>query len=514
MKITELSKLTAAELSQKLLNKEVSAVEVTKNSLEQSQAIDEKLGAFLTFTPEQALETAKKVDQKLQNGEELPKLAGIPIGYKDLFVTKGVETTASSQILKGWIPPYTATIIEKLEQNLVPMIGKTNCDEFAMGSSTETSGYKLTYNPYDLSRIPGGSSGGSAACVAGFETTLSLGTDTGGSIRQPAAVCGCVGFKGTYGSVSRYGIIALASSLDQAGPFTRSVKDAALLQEVIQGFDPKDSTSIPDFSADLSGAVEKGVNDLENNQLKGKKVGYIKQLMGEGFQAGVNEVYQQTLKKLEDQGIELIEIDLPDLKYALGAYYIIQPAECSSNLAKFDGVRFGLRSIPPDLENTTENMMRETRKNGFGWETKRRILLGTYALSAGYYDAFYGSAMKVRTLLIEKFTEAFEKVDVLITPTSPNVAFKIGEKISDPMTMYMNDIATIPVNLIGAPGMSVPIGLAKDPNDSGDSNSPDLPVGLQIIGNPLDDEKVFYYGSIVEQLANYIHQPSAILSGS
>jgi aspartyl-tRNA(Asn)/glutamyl-tRNA(Gln) amidotransferase subunit A len=381
----------------------------------------------------------------------------VPIAVKDVVVTKGLPTTAGSKILEGWIPPYDATLVERIKAAGLPILGKTNMDEFAMGSSTEHSAYGNTKNPWDLDRIPGGSGGGSAAAVAGFEAPLAIGTDTGGSIRQPGAVTGTVGVKPTYGGVSRYGLIAMASSLDQAGPVTRSVLDAALLHELIGGHDPHDSTSINEPVPGVVAAAQQGAQ----GDLKGLRVGVVKELSGEGYQAGVSARFDESLDQLRALGAEIVEVSCPSFGYALDAYYLIMPAEASSNLAKFDGMRFGLRVEPAEGPVTAERVMGATRGAGFGDEVKRRVILGTYALSAGYYDAYYGSAQKVRTLIQRDFAAAFEQADVLVSPTAPTTAFKFGEKLDDPLAMYLNDIATIPANLAGVPGMSLPNGLPR-----------------------------------------------------
>ena len=385
--------------------------------------------------------------------DTLHPLAGVPIAVKDLIVTRGQPTTSGSKMLEGWMSPYDATVVTKIRQAKLPILGKTNLDEFAMGSSTEHSAYGPTRNPWDTSRIPGGSGGGSAAAVAAFEAPLALGTDTGGSIRQPAAVTGTVGTKPTYGSVSRYGAIAMASSLDQIGPVARTVEDAALLHELIAGHDPKDSTSLPDPVPAFAAAA--GSNDVA-----GMRIGVIKQLQGTGYQNDVLARFQDSLEMLRSAGAEIVEVDCPSFEYALGAYYLIMSSEASSNMARFDGVRYGHRVLPQEGPVTIERVMGATRAAGFGDEVKRRIILGTYALSAGYYDAYYGSAQKIRTLIQRDFDAAFESADVLISPTSPTVAFPLGEKLQDPMAMYLNDIATIPANLAGIPAISVPGGLA------------------------------------------------------
>jgi len=443
--------------------------------------VDERVHAFLYVDPQESIARAREVDQQIGRGELSSPLAGVPIALKDLLATKGLPTTCGSRILEGWRPPYNATIVEKLHAAGVVSLGKTNMDEFAMGSSTEHSGYGPTHNPWDLQRIPGGSGGGSAAAVASFESPLAIGTDTGGSIRQPAAVTGTVGVKPTYGGVSRYGIVALASSLDQAGPCARDVMDTALLHSVIAGHDPRDSTSInapvPDF---VAAALKADV--------RGMKIGVIKELQGDGFQAGVLERFNQSLETLTDLGAEIIEVSCPNFQYALGAYYLILPSEASSNLAKFDGMRFGIRE--DDGKNrSVEQVMSATREKGFGAEVKRRIMLGTYALSSGYYDAYYGQAQRIRTLITRDFEAAFSQVDVLVSPTAPTTAFKIGEKLDDPLAMYLNDVATIPVNLAGNCAMSLPIGLASEDG---------LPVGLQIIAPAMADALLYQVGSALE----------------
>lgn len=480
--MSDLIKLTAAQLAQKIASREVSAVEVTKAHLEQIEKVDDQVHAFLYVNTQGALAAAEQADKDIAQGNPASALAGVPLGLKDVMASEGMPTTAGSKILEGWIPPYDATLVTKIRKAGIPILGKTNMDEFAMGSSTEHSAYGPTHNPWDLSRIPGGSGGGSSACLAAFEAPISIGTDTGGSIRQPAAVTGTVGVKPTYGGVSRYGLIALASSLDQAGPCARTVLDTALLHSVIAGYDPKDSTSI-------NKPVPAVVEAAKRGDIKGMKIGVVKELSGDGYQAGVLTRFNETVKIIEDLGAEVIEVTCPSFPYALAAYYLILPSECSSNLAKFDGIRFGLRA-GDDGTKSVEQVMSETRAAGFGDEVIRRVILGTYALSAGYYDAYYGQAQKVRTLVARDFASAFEKVDVLISPTAPTTAFKIGEKLDDPLAMYLNDIATIPVNLAGLPGMSLPIGLAPEDN---------LPVGMQVIAPAMADERLYNVGAAVER---------------
>ena len=480
--MNELLRKSAAEQSKALKNKEISAVELTTAAFERIAEVDEKLGAFNSLTKETALETAKKVDEKISKGEELPLLAGVPLALKDNMNLIGSKTTASSKILENFVSPFNATVTEKLLNNLVPIVGKANLDEFAMGSSNENSAFKKVHNPWDLKKVPGGSSGGSAASVAACEAALALGSDTGGSIRLPASFCGIVGMKPTYGRVSRYGLIAFASSLDQIGPFARTVEDAANLLEVISGHDPKDSTS-------LNLPVEHYAADL-NNSLKGKKIGVIKDLMTEGLEEDVEKAIQNAIDTYKSLGAEVVEISLPHLKYSIGIYYILATAECSSNLARFDGVKYGYRT--PDAKNLME-MYTKTRAEGFGPEVKRRIMLGTYALSSGYYDAYYKKAQQMRALVTQDFTEAFRKVDALISPTCPNTAFELGAKASDPLQMYLTDIATISANLAGIPGMSIPAGFDK----SG------MPIGLQILAPQLQEKALFNVAYQFEQSHDY-----------
>lgn len=483
--MNELLKKSAAEQSKALKNKEISAVELTNAAFERINEVDGKLGAFNSLTKEAALDTAKKVDEKIAKGEELPLLAGVPLALKDNMNMKGSKTTASSKILENFVSPFNATITEKLLSNLVPIVGKANLDEFAMGSSNENSAFKKVHNPWDLKKVPGGSSGGSAASVAACEATLALGSDTGGSIRLPASFCGIVGMKPTYGRVSRYGLIAFASSLDQIGPFARTVEDAANLLEVISGHDPKDSTSL-----DLP--VEHYAANL-NNDIKGLKVGVIKELMTEGLSEDVQKAMEKAIEDYKKLGCEIVEISLPNLKHSIGIYYILATAECSSNLARFDGVKYGYRTA--DAKNLME-MYTKTRAEGFGPEVKRRIMLGTYALSSGYYDAYYKKAQQMRALVAQDFAEAFKKVDILISPTCPNTAFELGAKSSDPLAMYLTDIATISANLAGIPGMSVPAGFDKD----------GMPIGLQILAPQLQESRLFNAAHKFERINDYYLQ--------
>ncbi len=479
--MTDYTRATATEQAAALAAGDVTSVELTQQHLDRIAAVDGPVHAFLHVSDEIALTAAAAVDAARAAGEELPALAGVPIAVKDVLVTEGIPTTAGSRILEGWVPPYDGTVTARLRAARMPILGKTNMDEFAMGSSTEFSGYGPTHNPWDLDRIPGGSGGGSAAAVAAYEAPLAIGSDTGGSIRQPAAVTGTVGVKPTYGGVSRYGAIALASSLDQLGPVARTVADTAALHEVMGGHDPKDATSLDEPVPACTAAVAQGVD----GDLKGVKVGVVEQLGGEGYQDGVRSRFEESLDLLRARGAETVEVSCPSFEYALAAYYLILPSEASSNLAKFDSVRFGMRVEKDNVENT----MRATRAEGFGDEVKRRIILGTYALSAGYYDAYYGSAQKVRTLIQRDFAAAFGKADVLVSPTTPTTPFKLGERLDDPLAMYLNDVATIPANLAGIPGMSLPAGLA--PEDG-------LPVGFQILAPAHEDARLYRVGAALE----------------
>ncbi|MDQ1666869.1 MAG: aspartyl-tRNA(Asn)/glutamyl-tRNA(Gln) amidotransferase subunit [Actinomycetota bacterium] len=478
---TDLVRLTAAETARVIADGEVSAVEVTRAHLDRIGAVDDRVHAFLHVDEEGALAAALAVDERRAAGETLGPLAGVPLAMKDVVTTKGVPTTAGSRLLEGWVPPYDATVTRLVREAGIVILGKTNMDEFAMGSSTEHSAYGPTHNPWDLSRIPGGSGGGSAAAVASFEAPLAIGTDTGGSIRQPAAVTGTVGVKPTYGGVSRFGLIALASSLDQAGPCARTVLDAALLHAAIAGHDPLDSTSIDAPVPDVVAAAR-------SQDVRGMRVGVVKQFSGEGYQPGVEQRFRESVELLEELGASVVEIDAPHFAYALPAYYLILPSEASSNLARFDGMRYGLR-VGDDGTASAEQVMAITRDAGFGAEAKRRIMIGTYALSSGYYDAYYGQAQKVRTLVVRDFERAFEQVDVLVSPTTPTTAFPIGERIDDPMSMYLADLCTIPSNLAGNASMSIPAGLSPDDG---------LPVGLQFIAPPLADDRLYRVGGAVE----------------
>jgi aspartyl-tRNA(Asn)/glutamyl-tRNA(Gln) amidotransferase subunit A len=476
--MSELIKKTAAELAAAIAAGEVSAAEVTQAHLDRIGAVDGEVKAFLHVAADDAMAQAREVDRKRAAGEPLGALAGVPVAVKDLFATAGMPTTCGSKILEGWVPPYESTITQRLRKAGAVLIGKTNMDEFAMGSSTENSGFWTSHNPWDLSKVPGGSSGGSAAAVAAHEAPLALGTDTGGSIRQPAAVCGVVGTKPTYGGNSRYGVVAFASSLDTPGPFGRTVLDAALLHEVMSGHDPCDSTSI-------DAPVPPVVEAARHGDVAGLRIGIVSEFSGDGYQPGVMTRFTEAVEVLEALGAKVTEISCPHFKYALPAYYLIAPSEVSSNLARFDGMRYGLRVGG----GSAEEVMAASREAGFGAEVKRRIMLGTYALSSGYYDAYYGKAQQVRTLIIRDFDNAFSQVDVLISPPTPTTAFNIGERADDPMAMYLADLCTIPSNLAGNAAISVPIGLAPDDG---------LPVGLQVMAPPLADERLYRVAAAVE----------------
>ncbi len=482
--MSDLTRLSASDLATALAVREVSSVEATKAHLDRIAAVDADVHAFLHVS-DHALEVAAGVDRRRASGERLGPLAGVPLAIKDVLVTTDMPSTSGSRILEGYMSPVDATVVARARAaDLVPL-GKTNMDEFAMGSSTEHSAYGPTRNPWDLDRIPGGSGGGSAAAVAAFEAPFALGSDTGGSIRQPAHVTGTVGVKPTYGAVSRFGAIALASSLDQVGPVSRTVLDAGLLHDVIGGHDPHDSTSLTDAWPSFADAAREGAT---GEVLKGLRVGVITELPDSGFQPGVSASFRAALAAMEAQGAEIVEISAPHFEYGVAAYYLILPAEASSNLAKFDSVRFGLR-VTPHASATVEEVMAATREAGFGDEVKRRIILGTYALSAGYYDAYYGSAQKVRTLIQRDFDEAFARVDVIATPSAPTTAFRLGEKLDDPLQMYLNDVTTIPANLAGVPGISIPSGLADG-----------LPVGIQFLAPAREDARLYRVGAALEAL--------------
>ncbi|HEY6798887.1 MAG TPA: Asp-tRNA(Asn)/Glu-tRNA(Gln) amidotransferase subunit GatA [Kineosporiaceae bacterium] len=491
--------LTAVQMAEAMAAGEITSVELTRAHLDRIAAVDggrdadgvatgPGVHAFLHVRAEEALVDAAAVDAARAAGESLHPLAGVPIAVKDVMTTRGVTTTCGSRILRGWVPPYDATVVRNIKAARMVVLGKTNMDEFAMGSSTEHSAYGPTGNPWDLDRIPGGSGGGSSAALAAFQTPLATGTDTGGSIRQPAAVTGTVGVKPTYGAVSRYGIVAMASSLDQAGPCARTVLDTAMLHAVMATHDPMDSTSLPGPRPDVVAAARAG-------DVSGMRIGVVRELhgtgeSGSGYQTGVLQRFDEAVEVLVDAGAKVVEVSCPSFTAALAAYYLIMPSEVSSNLARFDAMRYGLRVYPAGIDDpTTEQVMAATRAVGFGDEAKRRIILGAYALSSGYYDAYYGSAQKVRTLIQRDFAAAFEEADVLISPTSPTTAFRLGEKLDDPLSMYLQDVATIPANLAGIPGMSVPAGLADE--DA-------LPVGLQILAPANADDRLYRVGAVVE----------------
>ncbi len=478
------------QLHQQLVSKERSAVDITQDYLGRITALEPKLHSYLTVTSEQALAQAQQIDDKIAAGEDIGILAGIPMGIKDNLCTRGIRTTCASKVLENFVPPYESTVTQKLMEAGAITLGKTNLDEFAMGSSTENSAYQLTGNPWDVERVPGGSSGGSAAAVAADECVVALGSDTGGSIRQPASFCGVVGLKPTYGLVSRFGLVAYASSLDQIGPLSRTVEDSALLLQAIAGYDPRDSTSInveiPDYTKSLK------------TDLKGRRIGVIKETFNaEGIDETVKASVEKAIQQLQELGAEIQEISCPQFPYGLPTYYIIAPSEASSNLARYDGVKYGVRNNNDNLMS----MYTKTRAEGFGAEVKRRIMIGTYALSAGYYDAYYLKAQKVRTLIKQDFETAFEQVDVLVCPTSPTTAFKAGEKVDDPLSMYLSDLMTIPVNLAGLPGMSLPCGF----DDQG------LPIGIQLIGNVLREDLLFEVGYAYEQSTQW-HRKSPQVS--
>ncbi|GJM16142.1 MAG: glutamyl-tRNA(Gln) amidotransferase subunit A [Thermodesulfobacteriota bacterium] len=478
----ELPFLTIKQASNLIKQKELSPLELTKSILERIQEKDERLNTYITVLSEKALESAKKAEEEISSGNYLGPLHGIPLGLKDIFVTKDITTTCGSKMLENFIPPYNATVTQKLLDSGAVILGKNNMDEFAMGSSTETSYFGPTANPWDLKRVPGGSSGGSASATAASLCLGSVGTDTGGSIRQPAALCGVVGMKPTYGRVSRFGMIAFASSLDQAGPLTNTVEDTAIILSAISGADPKDSTCldipVPDYTQSLK------------SDLKGLKIGIPKEYFVEGMDKDVEDASKKAISEMENLGAEIVEISLPHTQYAVLTYYIIAPSEASSNLARYDGVKYGFRA---EDTQTLREMYFKTRAQGFGDEVKRRIMLGTYALSSGYYDAYYLKAQKVRTLIKNDFDEAFKNVDAIVAPTTPEVAFKIGEKTQDPIKMYLSDVLTIPCNIAGLPGISIPCGYSSN----------GLPIGIQVLAKPFDEETVIHVAHAYEQNTNW-----------
>jgi aspartyl-tRNA(Asn)/glutamyl-tRNA(Gln) amidotransferase subunit A len=489
--VAELCDLDAAELARRLRAGEASAAEIAASAIDRIELVDDRVRAFLTTTPDLAREQAAAVDARLAAGDSVPAVAGIPLALKDVLATRGIRSTCGSRILETYVPPYDCTPWSRLRAAGSVLVGKTNCDEFAMGSSGENSGYFATHNPWDLDRVPGGSSAGSAAAVAAGEAVWALGTDTGGSVRQPASLCGVVGLKPTYGLVSRYGLIAFASSLDHVGTFTRSVRDAAVLLSAIAGNDPRDATSVDRPPMDYTDGLDAG--------LRGLRVGVTRESFAEGVEPGVRDSIRAALDRMERLGAEVGEAALPHQDYAFSAYYLLAPAECSSNLARYDGVRYGLR-VSGGADDDVVQMMMRTRGAGFGDEVKRRIILGTYSLSAGYYDAFYGQAQRVRTLVIRDFQEAFERFDVLVSPTSPTTAFRIGERTDDPVAMYLSDVFTIPADLAGVPAISVPCGL----DDGG------LPVGVQFSGKALDEPTILRAAYAFEQDLAWTGRPSLL----
>ncbi|MGZ4582726.1 MAG: Asp-tRNA(Asn)/Glu-tRNA(Gln) amidotransferase subunit GatA [Nocardioidaceae bacterium] len=490
--MSDVTRMTATEIAALVAGGEASAVEVTRAHLDRIAAVDDQVHAFLHVDTDGALAAARAVDERRAAGEQLGPLAGVPVAVKDVLTTRGIPTTVGSKILEGWRPPYDSTIVQRLREAGTVVLGKTNMDEFAMGSSTEYSAYGPTRNPWDLTRIPGGSGGGSSAALAAYEAPLAIGSDTGGSIRQPGAVTGTVGSKPTYGGTSRYGLVAFSSSLDTPGPCARTVLDAALLHAVIGGHDPRDSTSIPQPVPDVVAAARAGAG----GDLTGVKLGLVREFSGEGAEPGVLAAFRDAVDALTKLGAEVVEVSCPHFVYALPAYYLIAPSEASSNLARFDGVRFGLR-VGDDGSRSLEEVMSLTREAGFGAEVKRRIMLGTYALSSGYYDAYYGQAQKVRTLITRDFTSAFERVDVLISPTTPFVAFPFGSRTGDPYQMYLADLFTIPTNLYGGPGISVPCGLSEG-----------LPVGLQIMAPTMADDRMYRVAAALESAVGTLTPPA------
>jgi aspartyl-tRNA(Asn)/glutamyl-tRNA(Gln) amidotransferase subunit A len=476
----DLKTLTIDAARSAVQTRETTATSLAEAFYSRIETDDPQIGAYLTLSRDRALQQAERMDLLAAKGEELPPLGGVPVAIKDVMVTRGVRTTAGSKILSDYIPPYDCTAVARMEAAGAVVLGKLNCDEFAMGSSNENSAWRPVHNPRDLSRVPGGSSGGSAAAVAADMAVATLGSDTGGSIRQPASFCGVVGLMPTYGRVSRYGLIAFASSLDRIGPLTKTVKDAATVLRTIAGRDPMDSTSadvpVPDYVAEME------------KPGRGLKLGVAKEYFGEGLDSEVRKSVEAAIQKLAKSGCEIVPVSLPHTEYAIPTYYIVATAEASSNLARFDGVRYGYRDRDA---NTLSEMYRRSREHGFGAEVKRRIMLGTYALSAGYYEAYYLKAQKVRTLLVRDFEEAFKKVDAIVTPTSPTVAFKLGEKVDDPLAMYLADVFTVTADLAGIPGISVPCGATKE----------NLPIGLQILGKHFDEATILRVANTYEQAA-------------
>jgi aspartyl-tRNA(Asn)/glutamyl-tRNA(Gln) amidotransferase subunit A len=485
--MTDLVWSSATDLSKALEAGEISSVEIAEGLIARGEEVDPKIHAYLDRTAERALEEARAADDRRSKGETRSAFDGVPIAYKDIFCTRGVTTTMGSKILENFVPPYDSTVVARCDAAGLPMLGKLNLDEFAMGSSTENSAYGPSLNPWDTDRVPGGSSGGSTALVAAGGAPWAWGTDTGGSVRQPASLCGLVGMKPTYGRVSRYGIIAFASSLDQAGPITRTVEDAAALFQIAAGHDPMDATSIPDEVPNMLDGIGGGI--------EGMRIGYVKEFEGEGSQPGVKQRVEEAYARLEKLGATLQEVSLPSFEYGISAYYLVAPAEASSNLARYDGVRYGFRA---EGAGDIVQMMSRTRAEGFGTEVKRRIMLGTYALSAGYYDAYYGKAQKTRTLIINDLERAYSEVDLIVTPTSPTTAFKVGERTADPLAMYLSDVYTVPVNLAGNAAISIPCGLSPDDG---------LPVGVQIIAKSLDERTMFRAAHALEKEIGFATDP-------
>lgn len=488
----DITRMSAAKLSAALQNKELSAREAAEAYIKRIETADADVRAYISVAAERALAQAEDIDRRRMAGESMPALAGVPVALKDNLCTTWGNTTCASRILHNFVSPYDATAVKKLEQEGCVFLGKANLDEFAMGSSTENSSVQVTRNPRDLTRVPGGSSGGSAAAVAADEAAFALGSDTGGSVRQPAAFCGVVGMKPTYGRVSRYGLIAFASSLDQIGPLTKTVEDSALAMEAICGYDEQDSTSVPDLTADFASAL--------HTDVKGKRIALPRELMGEGIEPGVREAVLAAARRFESMGARVDEVDMPTLSYALPAYYILSSAEASSNLGRFDGVRYGYRAKDCD---TLDELYLRSRSEGFGAEVKRRILLGTFALSAGYYDAYYKKALQVRTLISRAFSEVFQNHDAVLSPVAPTVAYKIGEKTADPLEMYMGDICTVPVNIAGLPAISMPCG-----------ESGGMPVGMQLIGAAYDERSLFALGAAYERGHGAYHMTKQAFGGN
>lgn len=484
-----LTELTAFQLAHQIKTGKISARETVDEFLSHIEDVEPKVKAFVTVLPEEARRRADSIDRRIKNGDDVGPLAGVPVAVKDLVATRGIRTTCSSRMLENFVPPYDAHVTERLTADGAVIIGKANMDEFAMGSSTENSAFYPTRNPWDLSRVPGGSSGGSTAAVAAREAPISLGSDTGGSIRQPASFCGCVGLKPTYGLVSRYGLIAFASSLDQIGPVANDVRDTALLLQTIAGHDRRDSTSInrqiPNYLDALTGDI------------KGLRIGVPKEFFGQGVEAPISEAVYAAIEKMRELGAEIVEVSMPTVEYSLATYYIIAPSEASSNLARYDGVQYGLRIAEPG--DDIVKMLSKTRAAGFGHEVQHRILIGTHALSSGFYDAYYAKAQKVRTLIRRDFDRAFEKCDILATPTAPSVAFKLGEKTDDPFAMKLADVCTIPINMAGVPAISLPCGFQDG-----------LPIGLQLIGNLLDESTVLRAAHAYEKATEWHKQRASI----